>query len=161
MSDICINHIENYWKLLTEEANNFFNQEKYELALDSYLNALYRAEVLSNNLQDCIRMKVPFVQVYTISCYNLANCYQEVKDLSRAEEILQKAIYFLLHLYEKNYEKESIQKELRKSVLNYLSFTQKSNVKTSRTDAFLTYLKNQTTKYNLQNIKTFDYVQFN
>ncbi|CEN41336.1 tetratricopeptide repeat protein [Capnocytophaga cynodegmi] len=161
MSDTCVNHIENYWKFLTEEANKFFEEGNNELALDGYLNALYRAEVLNSNLPDCVQLKVPFIQVYTISCYNLANCYQEVKDLNRAEEILQKAIYFLLHFYQKDYQKEIIEKELRKSILNYLSFTQKSNVRTSKTDAFLTYLKNQTTKNNLQNIKTFDYVQFN
>ena len=40
MSDTCVNHIENYWKILTEEANESFNEGNYEVALSGYLNAL-------------------------------------------------------------------------------------------------------------------------
>ena len=105
MIDTCVNHIENYWKILTEEANESFNEGNYEVALSGYLNALYRAEVLNGNFLDCVRLKVPFVQLYVVSCNNLANCYQEIKDLKNAEEMLQKVIYFLLYLYEKNYKK--------------------------------------------------------
>ena len=99
MSDTCVNHIENYWKILTEEANESFNEGNYEVALSGYLNALYRAEVLNSNFLDCVRLKVPFVQLYVVSCNNLANCYQEIKDLKNAEEMLQKVIYLsLIHI---------------------------------------------------------------
>ena len=174
MSDTCVNHIENYWKILTEEANESFNEGNYEVALSGYLNALYRAEVLNSNFLDCVRLKVPFVQLYVVSCNNLANCYQEIKDLKNAEEMLQKVIYFLLYLYEKNYKKEKreiselenykkeeIQGELKKSVISYINFIQKNNLDTISKTIFLTYLKKRLITNNLENIKTFDYVQFN
>jgi hypothetical protein len=91
----------------------------------------------------------------------LANCYQEIKDLKNAEEMLQKVIYFLLYLYEKNYKKEEIQGELKKSVISYINFIQKNNLDTISKTIFLTYLKKRLITNNLENIKTFDYVQFN
>ena len=33
MSDTCVNHIENYWKILTEEANESFNEGNYEVEI--------------------------------------------------------------------------------------------------------------------------------
>ena len=91
----------------------------------------------------------------------MANCYQEIKDLKNAEEMLQKVIYFLLYLYEKNYKKEEIQGELKKSVISYINFIQKNNLDTISKTIFLTYLKKRLITNNLENIKTFDYVQFN
>ena len=85
----------------------------------------------------------------------------EIKDLKNAEEMLQKVIYFLLYLYEKNYKKEEIQGELKKSVISYINFIQKNNLDTISKTIFLTYLKKRLITNNLENIKTFDYVQFN
>jgi len=81
--------------------------------------------------------------------------------LKNAEEMLQKVIYFLLYLYEKNYKKEEIQGELKKSVISYINFIQKNNLDTISKTIFLTYLKKRLITNNLENIKTFDYVQFN
>lgn len=75
--------------------------------------------------------------------------------------MLQKVIYFLLYLYEKNYKKEEIQGELKKSVISYINFIQKNNLDTISKTIFLTYLKKRLITNNLENIKTFDYVQFN
>jgi len=159
MSDTCVNHIENYWKILTEEANESFNEGNYEVALSGYLNALYRAEVPNSNFLDCVRLKVPFVQLYVVSCNNLANCYQEIKDLKNAEEMLQKVIYFLLYLYEKNYKKEEIQGELKKSVISYINFIQKNNLDTISKTIFLTYLKKRLITNNLENIKMIEFLK--
>lgn len=81
--------------------------------------------------------------------------------MKNAEEMLQKVIYFLLYLYEKNYKKEEIQGELKKSVISYINFIQKNNLDTISKTIFLTYLKKRLITNNLENIKTFDYVQFN
>lgn len=36
MSDICMNHIENYWKSLTTSSNKHFNQGNFEESLEIY-----------------------------------------------------------------------------------------------------------------------------
>ena len=71
----------------------------------------------------------------------MANCYQEIKDLKNAEEMLQKVIYFLLYLYEKNYKKEEIQGELKKSVISYINFIQKNNLDTISKTIFFNLLE--------------------
>ena len=156
MSETCIKHIENYWKILTTKGNELFDKGAFEQALDSYQNALYRAEVLNNNFSDCIRLKIPFIQVYVISCNNLANCYQEMKDLKKADEMLRRTIYFLSYFSEENY--TEIQRELRKSTINYINFIQKNNLETKTENIVFNLLKKTN---DLRNIKLFDYVQFN
>lgn len=125
MSDFCINNVENHWKTLTNLANDFFNKKNYKLALNNYKNALYRAEVLNNHLQECIRLKIPFIQVYIISCNNLANTYKELEQMEEAENILKRTVHYLLHLTRnKNLNKYEIQTELKRASLNYINFTE-------------------------------------
>ncbi|MCK0159618.1 tetratricopeptide repeat protein [Allomuricauda sp. F6463D] len=130
MSDPCIQHIENYWKIKTTDSNELFNKGSFKAALTGYEEALYRAEVLNTNFADCIRVGIPFLQIYIISCNNIANTYEELHQYEKAENILKRIIYFLLHFEgNKILDSNEIQSELKRASLTYVSFTEKNNLK--------------------------------
>lgn len=142
MSDFCIEHIENYWKVLTTSANELFDKGNYKLALNTYKNALYRAEVLNNHYADCLRLKIPFIQVYIISCNNLANTYEELNQLEETENILKRTVYYLLHLKgNQKLNKGEIQAELTKASLTYVRFAEKINIGKRKQEHLLKQLK--------------------
>lgn len=129
MSDTCIRHIENYWKAKTTASNELFNKGHFQDALLGYKDALYRAEVLNNNLSDCIRASVPFTQVYIISCNNLANTYEELQKYEEAENMLKRVVYYLLHLSgNQDLDMNETQSELKRAALNYVRFVEKNNL---------------------------------
>ncbi|MCD8449744.1 tetratricopeptide repeat protein [Tenacibaculum dicentrarchi] len=124
MSNTCITRIENYWKIKTKNANELFNQGNYNEALTYYTDALYRAEVLTKNTENCDNVGIPFVQVYMISCNNIANTYKELGKPKQAIKILKNSVYYLLYLVENNQNSiPRIQSELRRATLNYFNFT--------------------------------------
>lgn len=127
MSDTCITHIEDHWKALTEVSNDFFEKGDFENALSGYKNALYRAEVLNNHFSDCLDLEIPFIQVYIISCSNLANTYDELGQQDEGAKVLLRAVHYLLHLSGmEGIDQEEIHRELKRAVLNLLSFTEKN-----------------------------------
>jgi len=128
MSDACMNHIEGYWQTLTMAANDFFNKGDFEKALEGYKDALYRAEVLNNNIEDCLRTCIPFMQVYIISCNNLAQAYQAAGQRQEAERMLKRVVYYLLHLAELEdfVQMDELRSELRRASIALLDFSEKS-----------------------------------
>lgn len=129
MSDTCMTHIEKHWQLLTVSGNRLFNKGNFEKALSGYKEALYRAEILNNYIADCLRLKIPFIQVYLISCNNLANTYEELGHMEKAEKILKQSVYYLLYLHEKkDVNTDEIESELKKATLRYIRFTRKYNI---------------------------------
>lgn len=158
MSDTCVNHIENYWKILTADANESFTKGEYELALEGYLNALYRAEVLNNNLSDCFRLKVPFLQLYIVSHNNLANCYEKLNLIEKSEESLRKVVFFILYFFEKKLiNQEEMNSELKKSVVNYLNFIKSNNLQMKDENLFFELLRRYTKETELQKLNTLIY----
>ena len=144
MSDNCINHIENHWKRLTVSANRSFNNSDLKKALADYTEALYRAEVLNDNSSDCVRLKIPFVQVYIISCNNLANTYADLKNQKEADKVLKQVIYFLLYMAKsEEVDLDEIQSELKTATLNYVSFTKRNNTEFQQDEVLLHLLKDQ------------------
>lgn len=142
MSDSCIRHIENYWKAKTSASNDVFNKGHFKDALLGYKNALYRAEVLHNNFIDCVRVGIPFIQVYIISCNNIAKTYEELQQYEKAESMLKQVVSYLIHL-ERNtiFNSDKIQSELQKATLAYISFIKKNNVKNLKQELLLRALK--------------------
>lgn len=127
MSDTCIAHIEEHWKALTEASNELFEQRDFENALNGYKNALYRAEVLNNHFPDCLNLGIPFIQVYVISCNNLANTYDELGEKEEAAKMFLRTVYYLLHLSgTEGIDQEEIHRELKRAVLILLSYTEKN-----------------------------------
>lgn len=127
-----MNHLERYWKTLTVSSNENFNQKNYLEALKGYKEAMYRAEVLNNHWELCVQLKIPVIQVYLISCNNLAYTYEELHQLDQAQKFLKRAIYFLIHLLEHtDISSMEIQSDLKQALLTYADFTQRTQYKTA------------------------------
>ena len=154
MSDTCMNHIERHWQALTVSTNELFNKGDFEKALSGYKNALYRAEVLNNNISECIRLKTPFVQVYIISCNNLANTYEELGNKEDAENLLKRVVYYLLHLTaNKELNIDELQSELKRATLAYVNFLEKNDIVKSTQEKLFTVLKEQLLENDLIKIQ--------
>lgn len=145
-----MNRIERYWQALAVSNNELFNKGDFENALTGYKDALYRAEVLNNNIPDCIRLKIPFIQVYIISCNNLANTYEELGNLEESENMLKRAVYYLLHLIgNKALNISEVQSELKRATLAYVRFAEKNNVGKNKQEQLFRTLKEQLLENNL------------
>ncbi|MGM5632075.1 tetratricopeptide repeat protein [Apibacter raozihei] len=144
MSDTCMHHIENHWKKLTFYSNELFNNSKFERALHGYEEALYRSEVLNNHIELCNKLKIPFVQIYIISCNNLANTYKEINKKDKAEKILKRALFYLLHLTgNKSLDKENIKMEMRKAMISYTYFIKENNIPISNKEKLFQTIKEE------------------
>lgn len=150
MKSICMNHEERYWKTLTKTANESFSCGHFEKALSAYKTALYRAEILNNHIPECTDLKIPFMQVYIISCNNLANTYIELDRFKEAENISKRVIYYLLHLAtNKTLNTDEIQAELRRASVNYVQLVEKATDGKARKEQFFKTLKEQLIENNL------------
>lgn len=144
MNDTCMNHIERHWQTLTVSTNELFNKGDFKEALFRYKDALYKAEVLNNHISECIRLKIPVVQVYIISCNNLVNTYEELGNQEESEKMLKRVIYYLLHLTANHaLNIDEIQSELKRATLAYDRFCRKKQYKRKQTGA--TFQKPQRT----------------
>lgn len=144
MSEICINQIENYWKAKTTTSNTLFNKGLFEEALLGYKNALYRAEILNRNPSDCIRNNTPFMQIYIISCNNIANTYKELKQFEEAENTLKRVVYYLLHLsHNNNLNIDEVRKELKRATISYVNFVKENGRDQKQQETLFTVLKEQ------------------
>lgn len=143
MSQSCIRRIESYWKELTVSSNTLFDKKDYKEALNGYTQALYRAEVLNNHGDLAIDNNIPFMQVFIISCNNLANTYEALDSFNKADKMWQRPVYYLLHLtLRKKSDPVEIKTELRQAVLNYTNFAKRNK------------MADQKTKRLVKNIKT-------
>jgi len=133
MSDICLNHIENYWKNRTEISNQLFEEKQFKKALIDYKNALYRSEVLNNYPASCKELGIPFAQIYLISCNNLFNTYEALGHSSEAEHMLKRKILFLLQFKASEYiDQKQFQSELKRAALAYFDFTEQKDSSTTK-----------------------------
>lgn len=135
MSEPCLNHIENFWKAKTKASNQLFRKGQFEEALKGYKDALYRAEVLNNHLSDCIRNRVPFIQLYVISCNNIAYTHVELKQQKEAGAMFRRVVYYLLHLLKHEHpdiNTEEIQSELKRAALTYTDFAAENKNKVDK-----------------------------
>ncbi len=145
MSSSCLKTIENFWKFKTKKANELFNQGDYQEALKDYKEAMYRAEVLTINNQNCSSVGIPSIQVYIISCNNLANTYQELGNIERAGVVLKRSVYYLLNLLKNNLaDVQEVQSELRRAVLNYCNFSKTFDI--NQEEQLMLILKNNLLK---------------
>ncbi len=142
MGDTCMNHIERYWQELTASTNELFNKGDFKKALIGYENALYRAEVLNNNISDCIRMKIPFLQVYIISCNNVAYTYEELGKQDEAENMLKRTVYYLLHLMNNSeLNTNEIQSELKRATVAHAQYVEKKSNGTVKQEQLVSAIK--------------------
>ncbi|HLV41386.1 MAG TPA: hypothetical protein VKY37_03845 [Brumimicrobium sp.] len=93
MSDSCIISLENQWKTKTVAANALFNRDDFNAAMEGYNEALYKAEALNMHSTDCLRVRVPYIQIFIISCNNLAYTFEAMGDLEAADKMLKRSVY--------------------------------------------------------------------
>ncbi len=123
MSDTCISQIASHWSTKTSFSNALFQRCAYQEALSSYEEALYRAEVLTNHYQDCLRNGIPFIQIYMTSCTNIAHTQSALHAHDKAEEMLKRVLYYLLHLSKiKDVDPMEIKRALKRAVVYYYDF---------------------------------------
>ncbi len=132
MSESCIQHIETYWKLRTNTANRLFKESKYEEALLIYEEALYRAEVLNNHPSNAVALGIPFMQVFAISCNNIAFTYEEMGHAEKGKKMLERVVYYFLSLAKgESAYRNKIQNELKRAVLTYKEFADRNDISLS------------------------------
>ena len=72
---------------------------------------MYRAEVLATHSKRCEELQIPFAEIYTFSCENLAQIYQQIGEPLQAEKVLKQGILFLSYLYKQRLLKKNIFEE--------------------------------------------------
>ena len=149
--DVC--SMERHWQALTLSSNAFFDANDFEKALSNYERALTSAESLNNRMADCIRLDVPFMQVYIISCTNLANTYEALGELEYADRMFKRVVYYLLHLQvHVQLDQNEIRSELKRATFAYLQFAGKTGVTKQKRAEFFSRLKKQLSEGS-ENIK--------
>lgn len=144
MANSDLRAIERYWQTLTLSSNLLYNADKFEEALLSYQCALASVELLNNHLTDCIYLEVPVIQVYIISCNNLANTYIALGDFEQADRMLKRMLYYLLHLVvHAQLDQNEIQSELKRATSAYQQFAEKTNMEKPKRALFFDLFKEQ------------------
>ena len=150
MSDTCIKHIEEAWKLKTELSNDLFNEGKFENSLNGYEEAICRAEVLNNNLIEAERIGIPVIQIFAISCNNMAYTYEKMGNCEEGEKMLKRVIYFLLlQSNNKALNTKEIQNELKRAMLNYTEFANRNDIEIKNTEKVFTDIQEQFKAYEI------------
>lgn len=148
MSDTCIKHIEQAWRLKTELSNDLFNKGKFENSLSGYQEALCRAEVLNNNLLEAKRTGIPVIQIFAISCNNIAYTYENIGMIVEGEKMLKRVIYFLLlQSNNKSLNSAEIQNELKRAMLNYTEFANRNSIEIENTQKVFSDIQEQFITY--------------
>lgn len=144
MSNTCIVTIEKQWKTKTTNANSLFNKNCFAKAIAEYNQALYKAEVLNMHSADCKRVNIPYMQIFIISCNNLANSYEALGKLEEADIMLRRSVYYLLSLInQKDNELSIIQPELKRATLTYSQFVDKHDRENSKKKQVFEHLKEE------------------
>lgn len=121
--------IENEWKEITVVGNSYFEAQN-KIALLKYLRAFSIAEKLVTHSAACKKCNIPNIQIYLISCNNIAETYCQLKKWEQADKMYRRAIFYLLFINESainQKDTEEISKSLFRQVLLYKEFTTKSN----------------------------------
>ncbi|WP_191089045.1 tetratricopeptide repeat protein, partial [Arenibacter lacus] len=115
--------------------------------------ALYIAEVLNNNIFDGIRLNIPFIQVYIISCNNFSNTYEELGQLEKAESMLKRTMYYLIHRANNQLvNRNEIQSESKRDTLAYIAFLDKNKIENVNQDSILKDVQAQISQTDLMRV---------
>lgn len=94
-----------------------------------YEEALCRAEVLNQHLKKAMIIGIPFIQIFAISCNNIAFTYEKMGLSQKGEKMLQRVVYFLVFQHEKTeHNSREIQSELKRAMLNYNEFANRNTL---------------------------------
>ena len=130
MSTTDLTHIENDWKKATNLGNTVVS-DKVKASLYNYKEALKKAETLMKYHSKCIKLNIPVVDIFIISCNNLAEVYCLIKNWDKADKMIKRSIYYLEYLEKQDITNEfSVKylKQLTKQMLYYKEFTERSRL---------------------------------
>lgn len=92
MSAECLVLIENSWKKKTQKAIQLANEGQHIHAINTYTEALIRAEILQINIWNCLNENIPFCDCYVTTCLSLAKLYKANRQYEKEKDILSKAL---------------------------------------------------------------------
>ncbi|SHG61046.1 hypothetical protein [Pedobacter caeni] len=123
-----IQNIEISWKTNTLASCKLFNEGILEDALSGYKTAFQLAESLNNNMAECIKKDIPFIQVYVISCNNIAHTYVAMGLKDQAESMFRQVLRYLLNLRKQpDISIVELLNELKRATIEYVSFIEANN----------------------------------
>lgn len=144
MSKTDLKYTEEQWKQLTETANQLFNAGAMGESISTYTTAFAKAEQLAFHAKSCIAFGIPVMPVFIISCNNLSHAYEKTGNRSRADTMLRRAVFFMVHVSEQeglsDETRESVRRQLARTVLAYCNFCKKTNQQ-QKWDDFIYHLK--------------------
>ncbi len=150
MENSCMKQVESHWQTLTASANLSFDQGDFERALPRYKDAHYRAEVLNGHIGDCMRLKIPFIQVFLISCNNLAYTYEALQRYEEGETMLKRSIHYLFHLLQSGYIRfNEIQSDLKGAIATYVDYVRKLEDGDEKQEQFISMLNGQLEEHDI------------
>jgi hypothetical protein len=82
--------------------------------------------VLNNHQADAIEKGISFIQVFVISCNNIAFTYEEMGEIEKCKKMLKRVIYYFLFLSKGQADVSIIQNELKLALLAYKDFADKN-----------------------------------
>lgn len=84
------------------------------------------------------------MQIYIISCNNLANTYEKLDAINEAEDILKRVVYYLLHIINNNkINIEEGKSELKKAIITYNYFLDKNDIIRTKQKKLFSVVKEQ------------------
>lgn len=139
---------EEAWKLKTKSANVLFKAGRFEDSLNGYEEALCRAEVLNNNLIEAKETGIPVIQIFAISCNNIAFTYEKMGRSKAGEKMLKRVIYYLLfQSNNKAIDTTEIQSELKRAMLNFTEFAERNGIGIKNTEKVFSDIQEQFDAY--------------
>ena len=144
MGDSFILSLENQWKTKTFAANELFKNDNFSAAMEGYNIALSKAEALNIHKTDCLRIDIPLVQIFIISCNNIAYTFEAIGDFEATDKMLKRSVYYLLSLVNsENSNPNVIQSELKRATLAYSDFIDKQNGEKRKKNQVFEHLKDE------------------
>ena len=72
---------------------------------------------------------IPFIQIFAISCNNIAFTYEKMGLSQKGEKMLQRVVYFLVFQHEKTeHNSRRNSSELKRAMLNYNEFANRNTL---------------------------------
>lgn len=123
--------IEADWKARTAAGNVLFAAGRAKEAVADYAAALALAGTL-NRRSDCPQAAIPSVQIFIISCRNLAHAHLALGMVAEADAFMRRSVHFLIHLIEEEATEPALarmaQRELGRAMMAYAAFAHGTNL---------------------------------
>lgn len=139
-----IKDAENIWKFQTSASNIFFIKGNYKRSMIGYQYALDRAEFLTNHKENASHFRVPFAQIFAISCNNIAFTYEKIGLKEKGATMLKRVLYFLLSLTKCTAITSSeLKRELKHALLNYTEYAQRNALQDPDIEKLITDIREE------------------